>query len=128
LVKASSVLELGTFTGYATLCLAEGVAEAEAVAEADGVGRVVTCETDKRSADLAQKYFAECEFGQMVSKMYCGTLPSSTPFKPSSCVVIRSPDSVRKGVCGGVIESIERRRSKVRYVRTFIHTISNQEE
>lgn len=53
---ARTVLEVGTFTGYATLCLAEGVAGRPAA-------RVVTCEIDERSAAIAEKAFAASPYG-----------------------------------------------------------------
>jgi predicted sulfurtransferase/predicted O-methyltransferase YrrM len=65
-IGARSALEIGTFTGYATLCLAEGLAGAAAAAAAATGGdamasppKVVTCEIDDRAANIAQKYFDE---------------------------------------------------------------------
>ncbi len=51
-IGARHVLEIGTFTGYATLCFAEGL-------PVDGGGKVVTCEIDARASDIAQRYFGE---------------------------------------------------------------------
>lgn len=50
LVHAKQVLEVGMFTGYSTLCLAEAIPED---------GRVTTCEIDEVSAALARRYFAQ---------------------------------------------------------------------
>ena len=63
-IGARSALEIGTFTGYATLCMAEGLAGAAAASAAAGaaavyVPKVVTCEIDDRAARIAQKYFDE---------------------------------------------------------------------
>ena len=66
-IGARSALEIGTFTGYATLCMAEGLTGAAGVTAA-AVGtaarvvlppKVVTCEIDDRAARIAQKYFDE---------------------------------------------------------------------
>jgi len=57
LSRAKMVLELGTFTGYATLCLAEGLER----------GTVITCEIDPTAADLAQQYFDKSEHGHKIS-------------------------------------------------------------
>ena len=57
-IGARHVLEIGTFTGYATLCLAEGV-------EAKG-GKVVTLEIDDRAGTIARKYFSESPDGSKV--------------------------------------------------------------
>ncbi|MDR1847316.1 MAG: O-methyltransferase [Bacteroidales bacterium] len=50
LIKPSKVLEIGTFTGYATLCLADGLA--------DG-GIIHTIERDEELEEFLQKVFQE---------------------------------------------------------------------
>jgi caffeoyl-CoA O-methyltransferase len=49
LMGARRVLELGTFTGYSALSLAEGI-------PADG--KVITCELDPHHAEIARSWFA----------------------------------------------------------------------
>ena len=49
--RAQRCLELGSFTGYSALCLAEAVAPMG--------GEVVACEPDSRAASIARKYFAK---------------------------------------------------------------------
>ena len=49
LSRAQRVLELGCFTGYATLWMALGLPEG---------GTVVTCERDERAAEVARRAFA----------------------------------------------------------------------
>ena len=49
LSRAQRVLELGCFTGYATLWMALGLPEG---------GKVVTCERDERAAEVARRNFA----------------------------------------------------------------------
>ena len=48
-VRATHVLEIGTFTGYSALCFAEALPIH---------GTVTTCEIDEASASLARRYFA----------------------------------------------------------------------
>jgi predicted O-methyltransferase YrrM len=48
LVRPKSVLELGTFTDYATLCLAEGLALN---------GKIHTIDINEELADIQRKYF-----------------------------------------------------------------------
>ena len=48
LKKPNRILEIGTFTGYATLCLAEGLSEH---------GIIQTIERDEEMIEIAQKYF-----------------------------------------------------------------------
>lgn len=67
-IGARTALEIGTFTGYATLCLAEGVSMArgrglgsEAARDSGraALPKVMTCEIDSRAAKIAQKYIDE---------------------------------------------------------------------
>lgn len=57
LVRATSVLEIGMFTGYSALCFAEAL-------PADGT--VLTCEIDEESASLARQYFARSPIGKKI--------------------------------------------------------------
>ena len=57
LVQATSVLEIGMFTGYSALCFAEAL-------PADGT--VLTCEIDEESAALARQYFARSPIGKKI--------------------------------------------------------------
>jgi prolipoprotein diacylglyceryl transferase len=51
-VKPELVVETGTFSGLSTLHIAEGLKQ-------NGVGRVITCEWDKKVYEAAKKRFAE---------------------------------------------------------------------
>lgn len=57
LVQAQLVLELGMFTGYSALAMAEALPES---------GRLVTCEIDPRPASLARRYFAKSPHGRKI--------------------------------------------------------------
>ena len=57
LVRATHVLEVGTFTGYSALSLAEALPES---------GRVLTCEIDPRAAAIAREYFARSSHGNKI--------------------------------------------------------------
>ncbi len=48
LISPKRILEIGTFTGYATLCLAEGLSE---------MGKIFTLESNPESLMIARKYF-----------------------------------------------------------------------
>ena len=54
---AKNILELGTFTGYSALCMAEGL-------PADG--KVITCDINENSRDFAQKYFNKSPYGHKI--------------------------------------------------------------
>jgi len=57
LAQATSVLEIGMFTGYSALCFAEALPPE---------GTVLTCEVDEESAALARLYFARSPIGKKI--------------------------------------------------------------
>jgi len=57
LVQATSVLEIGMFTGYSALCFADAL---------PANGTVLTCEIDEESAALARRYFARSPIGKKI--------------------------------------------------------------
>lgn len=50
MIKPRAILEIGTYTGYSALCLAEGLREG---------GKLVTMDINEELAPMAQRYFAE---------------------------------------------------------------------
>lgn len=58
LVGARRVLEIGTFTGYSALCMAEALPRD---------GQLTTCEIDPNAAAVARKYFAQSPAGHMIN-------------------------------------------------------------
>lgn len=57
LTGARLVLEIGMFTGYSTMMMAEGLAED---------GRIITCDVDPKAEAIARKYFAENPNGHKI--------------------------------------------------------------
>jgi caffeoyl-CoA O-methyltransferase len=57
LVGARRVLEIGMFTGYSALCMAEGLPDN---------GELVTCEVDPKVEEVARRYFAESPHGKKI--------------------------------------------------------------
>lgn len=57
LMGARNILELGTFTGYSTLCMAMALPPH---------GRIVTCDIDRKSTEIAQRYWKEARVGNRV--------------------------------------------------------------
>ena len=57
LKSPKTILELGTFTGYATLCLAEGL-------KSDG--HIDTIDVNEELVDFQRKYFDQSEFGHQI--------------------------------------------------------------
>lgn len=57
LISPKNILEIGTFTGYATLCLAEGLAEN---------GKILTLDINEELEYLPRKYFAESKYAEQI--------------------------------------------------------------
>ena len=57
LVRPKTILELGTFTGYATLCLAEGLQKD---------GKIHTIDINEELEDFQRKYFNKSGFGSQI--------------------------------------------------------------
>lgn len=74
LVNPKTILELGTFTGYATLCLAEGL-------QKDGV--IHTIDINEELYDFQRKYFDKSEYGQQIIQ-YVGNALDIIPDLESS--------------------------------------------
>jgi len=57
LIKPQTILEIGTYTGYATLCLAEGLTKN---------GNIHTIEINEELTDFQKKYFNQSEFKNQI--------------------------------------------------------------
>jgi caffeoyl-CoA O-methyltransferase len=57
LTGARRVLEIGMFTGYSALMMAEGLPED---------GRLITCDIDPKAEEIARRYFAESPQGHKI--------------------------------------------------------------
>lgn len=57
MLQPEKILEIGTFTGYAALCLAEGLKKN---------GRITTLDVNEELAYLPKKYFTESEFSEKI--------------------------------------------------------------
>ena len=60
-IQAKNILELGTFTGYGSLCLAEGLQKD---------GKLYTLEVSGENAWLAEKYFKISPFTSQIELIY----------------------------------------------------------
>ena len=58
LTGARNILEIGMFTGYSALMMAEALADD---------GRLITCEIDPKAEAIARKYFAESQHGHKIA-------------------------------------------------------------
>jgi caffeoyl-CoA O-methyltransferase len=58
LTGARTILEVGTFTGYSALMMAEGLPDD---------GRLVTCEVDPKAEAIARRYFSESPHGSKIT-------------------------------------------------------------
>lgn len=58
---AKRILEIGTFTGYSALCMAEGLPED---------GKIITCDINDKARDFAQRYFDRSPHGHKIELRY----------------------------------------------------------
>ena len=58
LTGARTILEIGTFTGYSALMMAEGLPDD---------GRLITCEVDPKAETIARRYFSESPHGSKIT-------------------------------------------------------------
>lgn len=77
LTGARRILEIGLFTGYSALTMAEALAED---------GAIVSCEINRETADIAQSFFDRSPHGRKISLRMgpaldtLATLPTDPPF------------------------------------------------
>ncbi|MBA4134393.1 MAG: methyltransferase [Flavobacterium sp.] len=57
IIHPTNILEIGTYTGYATLCLAEGLAEN---------GTIDTIDVNEELVDFQRKYFDRSQWGNQI--------------------------------------------------------------
>lgn len=57
MLKPQNILEIGTYTGYSALCIAEGAPDSS---------KVVTIEIDDEMESFIRKYFHESEYGHKI--------------------------------------------------------------
>lgn len=57
IIKPQNILEIGTYTGYSALCLAEGAPESS---------KIVTIEIDDEMESFIRKYFVESKYGHKI--------------------------------------------------------------
>ncbi|CAA7194811.1 O-methyltransferase [Chryseobacterium potabilaquae] len=62
MIQPKNILEIGTFTGYATLCLASGLAKD---------GKITTLDINEDLAYIPQKYFSESEYSNQIDFKLC---------------------------------------------------------
>jgi len=65
LLAPSYIVEIGTFTGYATLCLAEGLAP---------LGRLHTIEANEEYEDIQNKYFGQSSYREQIVQHFAPAL------------------------------------------------------
>lgn len=62
MMRPKRILEIGTYTGYATLCLAEGLTDE---------GRIDTIEVDEELEEIIRRYFSQSDYKEKIT-LYIG--------------------------------------------------------
>lgn len=58
MMRPKRILEIGTYTGYATLCLAEGLSDD---------GRIDTIEVDEELEEIIRRYFSQSDYNEKIT-------------------------------------------------------------
>src|SRR5687768_7393863 len=69
LVKPRLALEIGTYTGYSALCLAEGL---------DDEGSLITIDSNEETTHFAEKYISQSQLGKKI-RLVCGDATKEIP-------------------------------------------------
>ena len=57
MIRPSRVLEIGTYTGYSALCIAEGISES---------GKIITIDSNKELEPFTRTYFSKSKFNDQI--------------------------------------------------------------
>ena len=74
LTGARRILEIGMFTGYSALMMAEGLPED---------GKIITCDVDPKAEAIARRYFAESPNGHKIEIRMGPALETMKSTRPS---------------------------------------------
>jgi len=85
LLGARRILEVGTFSGYSALSMAEALPED---------GRLYTCDEDPRAIAVAKRYFAESPHGKKITLLEGKALDSIAGFKETFDMAFIDADKV----------------------------------
>jgi caffeoyl-CoA O-methyltransferase len=87
-IGARRVIEIGTFTGYSALCMAEGLPEG---------GEVITCDRDPKALAVAQTFFDRSPHGKKIRAVLGDALASvqALPESPSFDLAFVDADKER---------------------------------
>ncbi len=84
-IQAKRVLEIGMFTGYSALSMAEGLAED---------GELITCDLDPHCIEIARSFFARSEHGKKIHIKVGPALDTLKELKPGFDLVFIDADKV----------------------------------
>lgn len=65
MIRPERILEIGTYTGYSALCMAEGLTE---------TGKIITLDINAQLEDFVRSYIAESSFANQVDYRICNAM------------------------------------------------------
>src|SRR5690606_12096246 len=83
LIQPKNILEIGTYTGYSALCLAEGMQEN---------GELHTIDINEELFDFQRKYFDESTFGKQIFQHLGNALEIIPKFEKTFDLVLNDAD------------------------------------
>ncbi len=65
LIRPKVILEIGTYTGYSAICMAEGLAEG---------GKIISIDRNEELEEIQQKYFDKSGYAEKINQIYGNAL------------------------------------------------------
>jgi predicted O-methyltransferase YrrM len=65
MIRPERILEIGTYTGYSALCMAEGLTEK---------GKIITLDINAQLEDFVRSYISESEFASKIDYRICNAM------------------------------------------------------
>ncbi|MCC6448327.1 MAG: O-methyltransferase [Chitinophagaceae bacterium] len=85
MIQPTSILEIGTFTGYSALCLAEGLKED---------GRLITIDNHQEQAAIAQAYFDRSAYKNKIQLIIGNAMEIISTLNTDFDIVFIDPDKM----------------------------------
>jgi predicted O-methyltransferase YrrM len=85
MTQARSILEIGTFTGYSALCMAEAMPED---------GRLITIDINEELEDMVREYLAKAQLAQKIEYLLGDALELIPPLQASFDLVFVDADKI----------------------------------
>jgi caffeoyl-CoA O-methyltransferase len=85
MIRPERILEIGTYTGYSALCMAEGLTE---------TGKIITLDINAQLEDFVRSYISESEYASKVDYRICNAMEEIPQLKEQFDLVFIDADKM----------------------------------